>query len=415
MTKWLNAFLEFKNEDSATKKVGLLAFLIITASLALLSVSGAIASSQGGGFHWIIRAAFATLIFAAETLAAVIFVRAVMASKTAKGFWPWLWAQRKAIVCLVIWIGLSWTCVQNAKIGAHVIFPDRFEKSSTQLAAEATVAGSDATTIETVKTKAIEEAPKELERVRTQIADLKVFQTKMSAMTREGIMEAQSEMIPRCNYEGRVDGIRSVLTEAAMRRCGEKIGGQLAILETREADLSAGQLAPPPTSTSEGVGAAIDPRIKKAELEAAADKAWWDAFKLELMLWVLEIARSMGLWAAFTSTAAADLDRARQRLEELAEAEHQRKLAELQTPAAPPTPAPAPESPPMSPPAPVEAVSEPEPPTPPPELELTEAQRWGREGAKQAQLNRKAEDARQSRLLIIGPVSTLDALKVAAE
>lgn len=45
----------------------------------------------------------------------------------------------------------------------------------------------------------------------------------------------------------------------------------------------------------------------------------------------------------------------------------------------------------------------------------TDAQRWGREGGKQAALNRKAEEARKSRILVIGPVSTLDQLKVAAE
>ena len=110
MGKFLDALLDFKNEDSATKKVGLFAFLMITATLALLSVSGAIAMSEGDGFKWIIRIVFALLIAGAEILAAVIFVRAILAGSKLKMF-----------VCLLIWLGLAWTCVQNAKEGAHAI------------------------------------------------------------------------------------------------------------------------------------------------------------------------------------------------------------------------------------------------------------------------------------------------------
>jgi hypothetical protein len=46
---------------------------------------------------------------------------------------------------------------------------------------------------------------------------------------------------------------------------------------------------------------------------------------------------------------------------------------------------------------------------------LTDAQRWGREGGKTAALNREAEKARKAQVFVIGSVSTLDAMKVAAE
>jgi hypothetical protein len=55
-------------------------------------------------------------------------------------------------------------------------------------------------------------------------------------------------------------------------------------------------------------------------------------------------------------------------------------------------------------------------PAPPPALELTEQQRAARQGGLAAQHNRRSE--KQERLLVIGPVSTIDlaqTAKVAAE
>lgn len=412
MGRFLDKLLDFKNEDTATKKVGLFAFLMITATLALLSVSGAIAMSEGDGFKWIIRIVFALLIAGAEILAAVIFVRAILAGSKLKMF-----------VCLLIWLGLAWTCVQNAKEGAHAIFGSRYDLSSTELAEQARIAGEDATSVGTVRTSAIENAPKELERVRTQIAELEVFSKKMTAMSPEGIMESQSEMIPRCGYTGRVDGVRSTLTESAMRSCGEKIGRELETLKSRENALASGQYAVAPMTSAPDA----DPRLKEAALKAAADKAWWDGVKLEVMLWVLEAARSLGLWAAFTNVTAGNVSRVRSREDELAEAEHQARLAAIRAamvPAAPPIAAepelariaaPEPEPAPAATP---EPEPEPEPIVlvePEPVPEMTDQERRSRLGGLAAQHNRRAE--KTERLLVIGPTSTIDTIKlgVAAE
>lgn len=66
-------------------------------------------------------------------------------------------------------------------------------------------------------------------------------------------------------------------------------------------------------------------------------------------------------------------------------------------------------------PEPVETPPAPVAPEPQPEPQLTDAQRWGREGGKQAAMNREAEKARKAQVFVIGPVSTIDQMKVAAE
>jgi hypothetical protein len=180
----------------------------------------------------------------------------------------------------------------------------------------------------------------------------------------------------------------------------------------------AGQASPVQQATS-------DRRMKEAALKAAADKAWWDGVKLEVMLWVLEAARSLGLWAAFTNVTAGNVSRVRSREDELAEAEHQARLAAIRAamvPAAPPIAvepelariaAPEPEPEPAATPEPEAepiVLVEPEPVP-----EMTDQQRAARQGGLAAQHNRRAE--KTERLLVIGPVSTLDAMqaKVAAE
>jgi len=407
MGRFLDALLDFKNEDTATKKVGLFAFLMITATLALLSVSGAIAMSEGDGFKWIIRIVFALLIAGAEILAAVIFVRAILAGSKLKMF-----------VCLLIWLGLAWTCVQNAKEGAHAIFGSRYDLSSTELAEQARIAGEEAATLATAQDAAIGGTGAELERVRVQIAELKTEQQIMASMSPEGISKAQSLLLAQGLYFGSVDGIRQDKTESGMRARGEAIQREMTTLKAREDGLMQGQASPVQQATS-------DRRMKEAALKAAADKAWWDGVKLEVMLWVLEAARSLGLWAAFTNGTAGNVSRVRSREDELAEAEHQARLAAIRAamvPAAPPIAAepelariaaPEPE------PAPA-ATPEPEPEPEPivlvePVPEMTDQERRSRLGGLAAQHQRRAD--KNERLLVIGPTSTIDAIKlgVAAE
>ncbi len=395
MGRFLDALLDFKNEDTATKKVGLFAFLMITATLALLSVSGAIAMSEGDGFKWIIRIVFALLIAGAEILAAVIFVRAILAGSKLKMF-----------VCLLIWLGLAWTCVQNAKEGAHAIFGSRYDLSSTELAEQARIAGEEAATLATAQDAAIDGTGAELERVRSDMADIKVEMAIMGNMSPEGVMQAQTILQSKGLYPFKVDGISSDITEKARRQRGEQLQRELDKLKAREDGFMAGQASPVQQATS-------DRRMKEAALKAAADKAWWDGVKLEVMLWVLEAARSLGLWAAFTNVTAGNVSRVRSREDELAEAEHQARLAAIRAamvPAAPPIAA-EPE---------LARIAAPEPEPEPivlvePVPEMTDQERRSRLGGLAAQHQRRAD--KNERLLVIGPTSTIDAIKlgVAAE
>ena len=407
MGKFLDALLDFKNEDSATKKVGLFAFLMITATLALLSVSGAIAMSEGDGFKWIIRIVFALLIAGAEILAAVIFVRAILAGSKLKMF-----------VCLLIWLGLAWTCVQNAKEGAHAIFGSRYDLSSTELAEQARIAGEEAATLATAQDAAIGGTGAELERVRTQIAELKTEQQIMASASPEGISQAQRLLLAQGLYFGSVDGISRDKTESAMRARGEAIQRELTTLKAREDGLMQGQASPVQQANT-------DKRLLQIENADRATAAFWAWLWLIIMLCVLESARSLSLWALITDISATDANRDRQRTDELAELRHQNELAALaaqRVTAAPPVavePPPAAIPPPEPEPEPA-ATPEPEPDPEPlvlvePVPEMTPQQRAARQGGLAAQHERRA--AKTERLLVIGPTSTIDTaqVKVAAE
>ena len=133
MTKFLNAFLEFKNEAEATRKFALAAVVVITLGLASLSVTGIIATA-----HWTLLSALPTLgmiiaVLGAEALATVAFIRTLTA--------PTL---LRKVAGALIFIGLALVGVHNAENGAHVIWPDRFEVSAGKLSAQAELAGEEA-------------------------------------------------------------------------------------------------------------------------------------------------------------------------------------------------------------------------------------------------------------------------------
>jgi hypothetical protein len=407
MGKFLDKFLEFKNEADATRKFALFAVVIITFGLASLSVTGIVATAN---WNWLSALPIIGMIVAvlgAELLATVAFIRMLTAS-----------TRWRKVAGALIFVGLAAVGVKNAENGAHVVWPDRFAESSSSLAAKAQLAGEEAGTLGEAQQAAISGTGAELERVRTQIANLEVEQRKMAAQSPEGVAEAQALLLAQGKYFGRVDGIRQDLTEAAMRRRGEEIGAELAVLKARETGLLAGQASPVQQATT-------DKRLLQIEQADAASAAFWAWFWLILMLCVLETARSLSLWALITDISANDAKRDRERSDELAELRHRKEVADMlasMAPAAPPVaaepppapiPAPEPEPAPAAPPEPEPLVLV-DPPAPPPEL--TEQQRAARQGGLAAQHNRRAE--KQERLLVIGPVSTVDAaqaMKVAAE
>ena len=394
MTKWLNAFLELKNEDEGTKKFTLLAVFILTAGLAFLSISGAFAKSSGDliSLSWIPRVAYASVVLGLELLAAVLFMRAMRAQDKVR-----------MAVCLAVLPFLVWANVQNAKDGLHYIMPDTFGESSIVLNAKADLAAEQAVTLQASQDTAVGGTGDELERVRTSIAELKTEQQLMTSMSPEGISRAQKSLIAQGLYFGTVDGISESKTESAMRARGEAITRELATLKAREDGLMQGQASPV-------MQANTDKRIEEITQRDKARVAADAELRAEIIFWVAEFARNLLLWAAVTSVTASAVAVLRRREDELAELEHQNRLAALRTqPMAPvqePEPAPVVE--------PIAAVApEPEPLelnqplSPPPPPEMTDQQRRARAGglaAGQAKAAAKAE-----KLLTVGDWEARDA------
>jgi hypothetical protein len=404
MTKFLNAFLELKNEDEGTKKFTLLAVVILTTGLAFLSISGAFAKSSGEliSLTWIPRFAYACVVLGLELLAAVLFMRAMRAQDRVR-----MW------VCLAVLPFLVWANVQNAKDGLHFIMPNVFAESSVVLNAKADLAAEEAATLKTAQDAAVGGTGQELERVRTQIAELKTEQQLMASMSPEGISKAQKSLLAQGLYFGRVDGISEDKTESAMRARGEAIQGELATLKAREDGLMQGQASPVLAANTN----------KRLEEIANRDKARVAAdaeLRAEIIFWVAEFARNLLLWAAVTSVSAAAISTARRREEELADAEHQNKLAALYAqriqpaaPAAAPEPEPvrAPEPQPV-------AAAEPEPlvldtPAPPEPVQppAEEAYPSWRPGLMAANHARAAKKAREEAYIVVPSLVARDQSK----
>ena len=348
MTAFINRFLELKNEAETTRKFALLAVIIITLGLASLSVTGIIATAT-----WTFLSALPTLglilaVLGAEALATVAFIRTLTAP-----------TMMRKVAGAFIFIGLAAIGVHNAERGAHVVWPDVFAVSSGRLSAEAELAGEEAATLKTAQDAAIGGTGDELERVRTEIAKLEGERELMTAQSPEGIAQAQTLLVARGEYYGRIDSVRDVLTEKAMRSYAEKLSRQITTLKAREDGLMQGQASPVAQANT-------DKRLLQIANADKAAASFWAWFWLIAMLCTLEGARSLSLWALITDIQSGDVDIERQRAKELADAEHANKLAALR---AAMTPAPvealavatAPEPPPAAIPEPVET-----PPAPPP-------------------------------------------------
>ena len=405
MGRFLDNFLAFKNEADATRKFALFAVIIITFGLASLSVTGVVATAN---WTWLSALPVLALVFAvlgAELLATVAFIRMLTAS-----------TMSRKIAGAFIFLGLAAVGVHNAENGARVVFADRFAESSSSLAAKAALAGEEAATLGVAQQAAISGTGAELERVRTQIAELRTEQTVMASMSPEGISKAQSLLLAQGLYFGSVDGIRRDKTESAMRARGEAIQGELATLRAREDGLMQGQASPVQQATS-------DRRLLQIQQADAANAAFWAWAWLIIMLCTLEGARSLSLWAYITDISSTEAQRDRAWTDELAELRHQQERARIiaETNAAvaaysaPPVEA-----------QPIDTVidtrietpvsitaQEPEPepivlvePVP----EMTDQQRAARQGGLAAQHQRRAD--KNERLLVIGPTSTIDTIEL---
>jgi len=397
MGKFLDTFLEFKNEADATRKGALLAVIIITLGLASLSVTGIVATADWNWLSFLPILGMIVAVLGAELLATVAFIRMLTAST--------MW---RKVAGAFIFLGLAAVGVHNAENGAKVVWPERFAVSSSRLAAEAELAGEEAATLATAQDAAIGGTGAELERVRTQIAELKTEQQIMASMSPEGISKAQSLLLAQGLYFGSVDGIRQDKTESAMRARGEAIQGELATLKAREDGLMQGQASPVQQANT-------DKRLLQIENADRATAAFWAWLWLIIMLCVLESARSLSLWALITDISATDATRDRQRTDELAELRHQNELAALaaQRVTVPPPVAVEPVA--ASIPAP-----EPEPaPEPTPEpltlVDPAPANQALRKGGKNSSMKKAAAKAARNRVLILADRSNAQAMKVAAQ
>jgi len=384
MGKFLDKFLEFKNEADATRKFALLAVVVITLGLASLSVTGIIATATWTFMSFLPIVGLIIAVLGAEALATVAFIRTLTAP-----------TKLRKVAGSVIFIGLAAIGVHNAENGARVVWPDRFEESAGSLAAKAELAGQEAETLGGAQKVAIEGTGAELERVRIQIAELKTEQQLMTSMSPEGISKAQKSLIAQGLYFGTVDGISESKTESAMRARGEAITRELANLKAREDGLMQGQASPVQQATT-------DKRLLQIQNADKASEAFWAWLWLIIMLCTLEGARSLSLWALITDLTSSGTDQDRRRAEELAEAEHRKALAAIN--AVPPPP-------PVAEPAPIIA--------PLPEMILSDAQRRGRAGGLATAQAKAAAKARDGSYILVPSLVSRDAqapaMKVAAE
>jgi hypothetical protein len=392
MGKFLDKFLEFKNEADATRKFALFAVVIITLGLASLSVTGIVATAS---WTWLSALPTIGLIFAvlgAELLATVAFIRMLTAS-----------TRWRKVAGAFIFVGLAAVGVHNAENGAKVVWPDRFSESSASLAAKAELAGEEAGTLGEAQQAAISGTGAELERVRTQIAELRTEQQIMASMSPEGISKAQSLLLAQGLYFGSVDGIRRDKTESAMRARGEAIQGELATLKAREDGLMQGQASPVQQATT-------DKRLLQIEQADKANAAFWAWLWLIIMLCVLEGARSLSLWALITDISAKDAQRDRDWTDELAALRHQQErariIAETNAAVAAVSAAPAPPPDPEPEPEPVEPLV-----TPPPPPEPSPSWKRGLDAANHA---RAAKKAQADSYIVVPSLVARDAIKHAA-
>lgn len=286
-------FMKAESEESATQSIAFVAIVAITLGLAVFNVTGAIVRSKPDTFlEYIITGALAAILAGAEILAAVALVRVMLAAN-----------RLRKVIGTAIFLGLAWACIQNGKYSAAEIFPE-FDYSPALLDAKAEIASGQASTRDAAQNAAIAALPAELERVREQIADLRAEQRLMASQSPEKIAEAQQSLISQGKYFWAVDGVLGPETERAMRSRGEEIARELERLSLREGGLVSGQFAAPGQTTDRD-SLAQDPAVVAAELEDDARRARQAAVWIEVMLWVMELARSFGLWALVTTVTAA--------------------------------------------------------------------------------------------------------------
>jgi peptidoglycan hydrolase-like protein with peptidoglycan-binding domain len=362
-----------KNEAEGTQDVAFWAGLAITIGLAAVSLYGVWAEPgmpepQPDTWGIIVgKVLYSIAVVGAEFLTAVALYRTIIAET-----WP------RRIVGFVVFIGLAWYCVHNVERGIHRIYPTVFSSDAQELRDLATLAGTQATSIDAAATTAISSIPEQLAQARTDLAKLEAELTKITASSTEtSIKIAQQHLQGLGYYDGNIDGKWEELTKDAVLRRGDEIRAEMGIKKNVITGLERG------TPVASTATASEDQNKVKITNEAKARKREAFGRQITAGAWVLESARSLTFVVYIAGIAGALIMR-RKRDIELAKLDNE--LEDIKSrKAAPPAPAvpeppPAPISEPVASPVAAEAPAQPEPETilqPPletPEQPVTQAE-----------------------------------------
>ena len=407
-------FLTGKTEDeeSALKRILGYAFYLVTIGLMLLNISGAWIGSKGNLFYTI--AIMGAELFVALALGALIFTRNNL---------------RFGVGMVVFLVGV-WITLENGKMAITHSMDDVFTGTPTELREQATLAEKRATELDAEAVDGKTNDKESLAALREEMAELKNERTLMQSQSKDGITRAQTALKDMGLYGGPIDGIRENLTEGAMEARGEWARKRMELLQTQIDDLT-GVTAPPPVAEAPPVVTDTPAEAKRKEaieLRKQATEVEERTVWLHILLIGLEGIRSLALWVFLMDGTMTASRLKRKALDQLALARVNVQIAEINSQiAALQSPAPTTVATLESIPAPPVAVEPPPAPIPPPKPEpepltlvdpapeMTAQQRAARQGGLAAQHERRA--AKTEKLLVIGPVSTIDAqlAKVAAQ
>ncbi len=242
---------------------------VLTICLAFTNMTGA---WEETGAFW-----FTGLALGAEIMLVAAFSLIILAETRAR-----------QIIGGLVFIGLAWFCVENGKAAIKHWMADVFIDAPEALRSRADLADAEAAKLDTLPTDTKTEASEQRRLDREELAALNV---ELDLMTSSRIAEAQRRLTALGLYEGRIDGIRAELTEAAMRARGETIRNRMAVLQSKldtgsAQDSAVMALAPAQTKREEAI-----------TLRTQADEAGFREVWAQILLLVAEAARSFGVWA----------------------------------------------------------------------------------------------------------------------
>ncbi len=291
----------FGSQADAMRSLAMIFIIGLTFALAWLNVGGAWASSG--------NLALTICILFAELLAAICMGLIILART-----WP------RKVVGSLIFAALIWVCLENGLAAIKLSFDEVFVADSQTLRDRSALAAEEAAQLQTAATGAVQSTGSELERVRQEIADLKIEQETLANNSPEGIERAQRELQAKGLYNFRVDGIADAETEKARRERGEQVQRELAKLKVREEGMMGGIAPPAVTATSQK-------RLEQIELDAKAREVSEKLFWAYFLLFGLEGARSFGVWAFLMNATSKNETRRQELLDDIAHADLEARLA----------------------------------------------------------------------------------------